>query len=88
MVRQGGDEFAVLAPETDVAAAARLVARIEAALGGVDAGGKAISASVGWALHPDDAEERRALMEIADARRRAVKRARQASASFRMRLSA
>ena len=88
VVRQGGDEFAVLAPETGEAAATALVARIEQALDGIDAGGVPVSASVGWALYPDDAEERMALMETADARQRAVKRSRQASTTFRRRLSA
>ena len=88
VVRQGGDEFAVLAPETGDAAATALVARIEDALNGIDAGGMPVSASVGWALYPDDAEERMALMETADARQRAVKRGRQASGNVRPRLSA
>jgi diguanylate cyclase (GGDEF)-like protein len=88
VVRQGGDEFAVLAPETGAEAAGALVARIERALDGIDAGGLPLAASVGWALFPDDAEERMALMEAADARQRAVKRGRQASAHPGKRLSA
>ena len=88
VVRQGGDEFAVLAPETGEAAAAALATRIEHALGAIDAGGVPISASVGWALYPRDGEQRMALMESADARQRAVKRTRRAAASVRTRLSA
>ncbi len=89
VARQGGDEFAVLAPETGPVAADALVARIERALGGIDSDDMPISASVGWAVFPDDAEERMALMECADARQRAVKRSRQASvATVRTRLSA
>ena len=88
VVRQGGDEFAVLAPETGATSAGALAARIDSALKGVEAEGMPVAASVGWALYPDDAEERMALMEMADARQRAVKRARQASAtSARTRLS-
>ena len=88
VVRQGGDEFAVLAPETGDAAAGALVARIEQALSRIDAGGMPIAASVGWALYPDDAQERMALMEVADARQRAVKRDRQAATKVQARLSA
>ncbi len=88
VVRQGGDELAVLAPETGDASAGALVARIEQALSRIDAGGMAVAASVGWALYPDDAEERMALMEVADARQRAVKRDRQAATKARARLSA
>ena len=88
VVRQGGDEFAVLAPETGDVSARALVARIEQALSGIDAEGMAVAASVGWALYPDDAEERMALMEVADARQRAVKRDRQASTRIQTRLSA
>ena len=83
VVRQGGDEFAVLAPATGGAAATALVARVERALGEIDAAGLPVAASVGWALYPDDAEERMALMEVADARQRAVKRARRASGAAR-----
>ena len=89
VVRQGGDEFAVLAPETGTAAASALAGRIDDALRAVEAEGMPVAASVGWALYPDDAEERMALMEVADARQRAVKRGRQASAaSVTTRLSA
>ncbi len=89
VVRQGGDEFAVLAPETGGAAANALKTRIERALDPIDADGMPIAASVGWALYPNDAEKRMALMEAADARQRATKRARQASArDVKTRLSA
>ncbi len=47
--RIGGDEFAVLAPNCDVAAAGRVAARLRAAL---DAHG--VEASIGWASRPDD----------------------------------
>ena len=89
VARQGGDEFAVLAPETGPMAAAVLVARIERALGEIDSDETPIGASVGWAVFPEDAEDRMALMECADARQRAVKRGRRASgAKLRTRLSA
>jgi diguanylate cyclase (GGDEF)-like protein len=89
VVRQGGDEFAVLAPDTGAGAASALVTRIEQGLGGIEAEGMPISASVGWALYPDDAEDHMALMERADARQRAIKRGRPASATgVQTRLSA
>ena len=54
VARQGGDEFAVLAPETGGDAAAVLGRRIESALEGVGAGHPAVAASVGWAVYPED----------------------------------
>lgn len=81
VARQGGDEFAVLAPETGPAAAAALEA--------VAAEKMPVRASVGWAIYPADGEERMLLLERADARQRAAKRARQASGrSVGTRLSA
>ncbi len=73
VVRQGGDEFAVVAPETDEAAAAELGKRLAAAVGAVSAGGTAIGASMGSARYPDDAGTLEALLAVADARLRDVK---------------
>lgn len=90
VARQGGDEFAVLAPETGPEAADALGGRIEEALSGLTIGDQApVRASVGWAVYPQDGEERMLLLERADARQRATKRARQASErSLGTRLSA
>ena len=74
VARQGGDEFAVLAPETGEAAAAVLARRIETALEGAG-----IRASVGWALFPADGRGLEELLEGADARQRRVKAGRRAA---------
>jgi diguanylate cyclase (GGDEF)-like protein len=52
VARVGGDEFCVLAPETDSAGAQRLIARVEAAVARVVAGVDALGASVGAAVFP------------------------------------
>lgn len=90
VARQGGDEFAVLAPETGAEAADALGERIELALCALTMNDdRPLRASVGWAVYPRDGEERVLLLERADARQRAAKRARQASErSFGTRLSA
>ncbi|MDP9377417.1 MAG: GGDEF domain-containing protein [Actinomycetota bacterium] len=90
VARQGGDEFAILAPETGASAAAALANRIENALGRIDADGVVVGVSVGWAVYPQDGEERMVLLENADARQRAMKRTRRASVSvgLQARLSA
>lgn len=68
--RVGGDEFIVLLPEIADAANPALVARkvIEALSEIVDAGGKPvrISASIGVAVYPDDADSVELLVECAD----------------------
>ncbi len=73
VVRQGGDEFCVVAPETGHAQAAVLAARLERAV--ADAvGGHAVGSSVGWAVFPDDAADAAALVERADAAQGRAKR--------------
>lgn len=79
VARQGGDEFAILAPETGAEAAAALAGRIEDALAHIDTDDVPVGVSVGWAVYPQDGDERMVLLEKADARQRAVKRARRAS---------
>lgn len=79
VARQGGDEFAVLAPETGPEAAQTLAERVERALEEIDTDGPRIGVSVGWAVYPIDGQERMVLLERADARQRAIKRARRAS---------
>jgi diguanylate cyclase (GGDEF)-like protein len=73
VVRQGGDEFAVVAPETDGPAARQLGARLRTAVGGISEDGRAIGASIGWARFPDDADSLEGLLATADARLREAK---------------
>ena len=54
VARQGGDEFAVLAPETDAAGAAMLAARIRDRLSRVQFAGDCVGATVGWSIYPAD----------------------------------
>jgi diguanylate cyclase (GGDEF)-like protein len=74
VARLGGDEFCVLAPETD--AAERLASRATAAVGRVTAGIEMLGASAGVAVFPEDGATIEALLEIADQRLLALKRAR------------
>lgn len=73
VVRQGGDEFAVVAPETDREAADLLGERLRQAVGGIAADGNPIGASMGCAYFPDDAETLEGLLAAADARLREAK---------------
>jgi diguanylate cyclase (GGDEF)-like protein len=77
VARIGGDEFCVLAPETDLPGARRLTARIESAVGDVTAGVEALRASSGVALFPDDGLSPNALLQTADQRLLSAKRERQ-----------
>jgi diguanylate cyclase (GGDEF)-like protein len=54
VARQGGDEFAILAPDTDAAGAAMLASRIRDRLGLVQFAGDSIGATIGWAIYPTD----------------------------------
>ncbi|HEY7632554.1 MAG TPA: GGDEF domain-containing protein [Thermoleophilaceae bacterium] len=76
VARVGGDEFTVLAPETDREGGECLADRVEEAVAGVTTGISTLSASVGLAIFPDDAEGGPELLEIADAEAIAVKRER------------
>ncbi len=73
VVRQGGDEFAVVAPETGEEAARQLGMRLRAAVGGIAEDGRAIGASIGCARFPEDADTLEGLLATADARLRAAK---------------
>ena len=73
VVRQGGDEFAVVAPETDEAEAAELARRICAAIAAIAPDGSGIGASIGIAHFPADAETLEGLLAAADARLRGAK---------------
>jgi diguanylate cyclase (GGDEF)-like protein len=76
VARIGGDEFCVLAPETDHAGAGQLVSRVEHAVGQVTVGVKALQASSGFAVFPDDGLSAAALMKAADGRLLGAKRER------------
>jgi diguanylate cyclase (GGDEF)-like protein len=73
VVRYGGDEFAVLAPELDERGADRLATGITTALAAVTAADRPLTASVGWALYPSDAGDAAGLLAAADARERRAK---------------
>jgi diguanylate cyclase (GGDEF)-like protein len=77
VARQGGDEFSVLAPETDEAGAALLAQRIERALERIDAvENEPVRASIGIAVFPRDGRTPDDLLEKADAELRATKQQR------------
>jgi len=75
VVRQGGDEFCVLAPETGRAEAEALAGRIKVALRGLVANGEPLSASAGFATFPDDATSAEVLLAHADLEQRRDKAA-------------
>ena len=66
VVRLGGDEFCVLAPQTGQASADHLTARVRDALAGVTAGLNGLSASTGTAVFPSDGTTPEALLAVAD----------------------
>jgi diguanylate cyclase (GGDEF)-like protein len=76
VARVGGDEFCVLAPETDPAGARYLATRIAEAVAEVTAGVEALQASGGIALYPDDGASPDALLHEADQRLLKTKRER------------
>ena len=63
--RQGGDEFSVLAPETDGDAAKALAARAHEAVNAATGG--TVSTSIGWVTFPTQADDPRMLLALADA---------------------
>lgn len=77
LCRQGGDEFAVLAPRAGMGEAPelaeRLLAAVERAGGGRAAGGLTLSATCGWATFGRDASTPAELIACADAAMRAAK---------------
>ncbi len=68
VARQGGDEFAVLAPETDAEGAMILAARIRERVSRVQISGEAMGATVGFSIYPADGGSAQLLLARADAR--------------------
>ncbi len=83
VARIGGDEFCVLAPETDAAGARKLAIRVMRAVGRVTAGVESLGASPGLAVFPHDGGTVQALLAAADEQLLAVKRRRHGRATRR-----
>jgi diguanylate cyclase (GGDEF)-like protein len=75
VVRQGGDEFCILAPETGAEEAALLVGRIKHGLRALVAVGEPLCTSAGCATFPDDATSAELLLAQADLEQRRDKTA-------------
>jgi diguanylate cyclase (GGDEF)-like protein len=76
IARIGGDEFAVIAPGAHGEGARRMAEAIRAAVSLRPSGsnGPVPSASIGWAVFPDDGEDFETLMRSADDRMLRLKR--------------
>jgi diguanylate cyclase (GGDEF)-like protein len=83
VARIGGDEFCVLAPETDAAGARKLAVRVMKAVGRVTAGVDSLGASPGLAVFQHDGTTVQALLAAADEQLLAVKRRRHGRVSRR-----
>ena len=66
VARLGGDEFAVLAPDASTETMRDLADSVLAALRDLNHEGVRVTASVGWVIHPDDAETVDDLIAAAD----------------------
>jgi diguanylate cyclase (GGDEF)-like protein len=77
VARIGGDEFCVLAPETDRTSTIPLATRIARAVSDATAGVETLRASIGIAVFPDDGVTAPELLEEADRRLLGAKRNRQ-----------
>jgi diguanylate cyclase (GGDEF)-like protein len=77
VARIGGDEFCLLAPETDARGAERLAARALQSVRRVTAGMEALGASAGTAAFPHDGDTAAALLHAADQRLLHAKRGRE-----------
>jgi diguanylate cyclase (GGDEF)-like protein len=83
VARMGGDEFCVLAPETDESGTHRLATRLSQATSDVTAGVETLQASLGIAVFPTDGVTSTALLAAADQRLLSAKRERQRSRTHR-----
>jgi diguanylate cyclase (GGDEF)-like protein len=72
LARQGGDEFSILAPETNCEQARLLATRAQQAVAAATNG--AVTISVGWATHPTPTADPSRLLAVADEQLRRVKR--------------
>lgn len=68
VVRQGGDEFCVVLPETTPEEAQRTANAIRAALAKMSVEGQPVSSGIGIATYPTDAESTDVLLHLADSR--------------------
>lgn len=66
VVRHGGDEFSVIAPETDRERAEALCIRLSDAIESITVGNRRMSATTGCAIFPDDAGSLNELLASAD----------------------
>ena len=75
--RYGGEEFAVIVPQVDRAALTAIAERVRANIESLPAppGGSTVTVSIGAAVYPDDAKDRDALFQSADARLYEAKKA-------------
>ncbi len=78
VARFGGDEFCVLAPETDRLGTTRLAAKVSQAVRKVSVGMETVGGSVGIALFPGDGTSAAELLQAADERLLEAKRLRPA----------
>jgi diguanylate cyclase (GGDEF)-like protein len=88
VARFGGDEFCVLAPETDQRGTERLAAKVTQAVRDVSVGVETVAGSVGVAVFPADGTSAAELMRVADERLLAAKRRRPAGAGRAQRRAA
>jgi diguanylate cyclase (GGDEF)-like protein len=79
VARFGGDEFCVLAPETDERGTERLATKVTRAVRDVSVGMEAVAGSVGVAVFPVDGASTAELMRVADERLLEAKRRRPAA---------
>jgi len=80
VARFGGDEFCVLAPETDGHGTERLAAKVSQAVRDVSVGMETVGGSVGVAIFPRDGKTAAELMHAADERLLDAKRRRPSGA--------
>jgi diguanylate cyclase (GGDEF)-like protein len=76
VVRHGGDEFAVIAPETDREQAEALAGRLRDAISGVAVDGDSLTATTGCAVFPEDGDTVNKLLAEGDRELRGSKHSR------------